>query len=99
MNTIQKIYLVGNPNSGKSSLFNQLTGLDQKVANYPGVTTEKKTGVVLKQDQYFEITDLPGCYSLYPNSIDEKVRSDLPPLKEMFSMILTTWSMVSSAVF
>jgi ferrous iron transport protein B len=76
LNTIQKIYLVGNPNSGKSSLFNQLTGLEQKVANYPGVTTEKKTGVVLKQDQYFEITDLPGCYSLYPNSIDEKVVSE-----------------------
>ena len=70
---IRKIFLIGNPNSGKSSLFNQLTGLNQKIANYPGVTTERKTGLFNLDKQEYEIIDLPGCYSLYPNSIDEKV--------------------------
>jgi small GTP-binding protein len=73
---IKKILLIGNPNSGKSSLFNQLTGIFQKVANYPGVTTEKKSGILKTSHQDFEIIDLPGCYSLYPNSIDEKVVID-----------------------
>lgn len=70
---IKKVLLIGNPNSGKSSLFNQLTGIFQKVANYPGVTTEKKSGQLLIENQIYELIDLPGCYSLYPNSIDEKV--------------------------
>jgi ferrous iron transport protein B len=68
-----KILLIGNPNSGKSSLFNCLTGTYQKVANYPGVTTEKKSGQLIAGDASFELIDLPGCYSLYPNSIDERV--------------------------
>jgi ferrous iron transport protein B len=73
---IKKILLIGNPNSGKSSLFNKLTGIFQKIANYPGVTTEKKTGSLKIKNQEYELIDLPGCYSLYPNSIDEKVVID-----------------------
>lgn len=69
----RKILLIGNPNSGKSSLFNHLTGIFQKIANYPGVTTEKKSGTLKLGDIDYEIIDLPGCYSLYPNSIDERV--------------------------
>jgi len=74
--SFKKILLIGNPNSGKSSLFNQLTGIFQKIANYPGVTTEKKSGILKTSQHEFEIIDLPGCYSLYPNSIDEKVVID-----------------------
>jgi len=69
-----KIALVGNPNSGKSSLFNALTGLNQKVGNYPGVTVDKKTGFSkLDEHTTAEIIDLPGTYSLYPKTADEKV--------------------------
>lgn len=68
------IALVGNPNSGKSSLFNTLTGLNQKVGNFPGVTVDKKTGSVLLDDeQPAELIDLPGTYSLYPRRADEWV--------------------------
>jgi ferrous iron transport protein B len=68
------IALVGNPNSGKTSLFNALTGLNQKVGNFPGVTVEKKTGLSKLSDaQTVEIIDLPGTYSLYPKSADERV--------------------------
>lgn len=72
----RKILLIGNPNSGKSSLFNLLTGIYQKIANYPGVTTEKKSGILHVNSKTYELIDLPGCYSLYPNSIDEKVVID-----------------------
>lgn len=71
-----RCFLIGNPNSGKSSLFNQLTGIYQKIANYPGVTTEKKLGSMVLENTDFSILDLPGCYSLYPNSIDERVVID-----------------------
>lgn len=68
------IALVGNPNSGKSSLFNVLTGLNQKVGNFPGVTVDKKTGVsVITDSLTAHIIDLPGTYSLYPKSADEQV--------------------------
>jgi ferrous iron transport protein B len=68
------IALVGNPNSGKSSLFNALTGLNQKVGNFPGVTVDKKTGVSKISDTLsVHILDLPGTYSLYPKSADEQV--------------------------
>lgn len=68
------IALVGNPNSGKSSLFNALTGLNQKVGNFPGVTVDKKTGVSRINDGLTaDIIDLPGTYSLYPKSADEQV--------------------------
>lgn len=73
-----KIALIGNPNSGKSSLFNQLTGLNQKVGNFPGVTVDKKTGISQLTPQHrAQIIDLPGTYSLYPKSLDEKVIIDL----------------------
>ena len=68
------IALVGNPNSGKSSLFNALTGLNQKVGNFPGVTVDKKTGIAKISDSLTaHIIDLPGTYSLYPKSADEQV--------------------------
>ena len=61
------IALVGNPNSGKSSLFNVLTGLNQKVGNFPGVTVDKKVGFCqLSEEVTASIVDLPGTYSLYP---------------------------------
>lgn len=68
------IALVGNPNSGKSSLFNSLTGMNQKVGNFPGVTVDKKTGGSrISEDIIAEIIDLPGTYSLYPRRVDEWV--------------------------
>lgn len=72
-----KIALAGNPNSGKTSLFNELTGLNQKVGNYPGITVDKKTGQFnLTKDGNIirtEVTDLPGAYSLKPRSEDEEI--------------------------
>ena len=69
-----KVALIGNPNTGKTSLFNQLTGLNQKVGNYPGVTVDKKEGVSkLSSTQSAIITDLPGTYSINPTSIDETI--------------------------
>ena len=68
------IALVGNPNSGKSSLFNILTGLRQTVSNFPGVTVDKKLGSIsLADGRKVKIVDLPGLYSMHPNSSDEKV--------------------------
>src|SRR6478735_6408213 len=73
-----KVALVGNPNAGKSSLFNQLTGLNQKVGNFPGVTIDKKTGVSqISKTIDAEIIDLPGIYSLYPKSLDERIVFDI----------------------
>ena len=77
MNGELKIALVGNPNSGKSTLFNVLTGLNQKIGNFPGVTVEKKTGYCKLPDQrQAQITDLPGTYSFYPKSKDERIVLD-----------------------
>jgi len=71
------IALAGNPNAGKSSIFNHLTGLKQKTGNFPGVTVDKKTGSLLLPDgTTATVTDLPGAYSLYPNSMDEMVVAD-----------------------
>ncbi|MBI3520754.1 MAG: ferrous iron transport protein B, partial [Bacteroidetes bacterium] len=67
------IALVGNPNSGKSTLFNSLTGLNQKTGNYAGVTVDKHYGAYKFKGVEYKITDLPGTYSLYPKSIDEEV--------------------------
>ena len=67
------IALVGNPNSGKSTLFNSLTGLTQKTGNYAGVTVEKHEGKFEYKETSFSVTDLPGTYSLFPKSLDEKV--------------------------
>ncbi|HXF49501.1 MAG TPA: ferrous iron transport protein B [Verrucomicrobiae bacterium] len=72
-----RIALVGNPNSGKTTLFNALTGLHQKVANYPGVTVEKKTGLWETGSAVFEVIDLPGSYSLISRSPDEALVRDL----------------------
>ena len=67
------IVLTGNPNSGKSSLFNALTGLKQKVGNFPGVTVDKKVGTLALDDVSADLVDLPGTYSLYPRRADEWV--------------------------
>lgn len=73
-----KIALAGKPNSGKSSLFNQLTGLNQKIGNFPGVTVDKRTGSCQLDDHTLaEIIDLPGTYSLYPRTLDEKVVAEI----------------------
>jgi ferrous iron transport protein B len=72
-----KVALIGNPNAGKSSLFNYLTGLNQKIGNFPGVTVDKKTGVAnLSASIQADIIDLPGTYSIYPRSLDEQVVFD-----------------------
>ena len=69
-----KVALVGNPNTGKSTLFNRLTGLNQKIGNFPGITVDKKTGFMKMLDgKQAEIIDLPGTYSLYPKSSDESI--------------------------
>lgn len=73
-----KVAFVGNPNSGKSSLFNHFTGLNQKIGNFPGVTIEKRVGqAALKDGLVAEIMDLPGIYSLYPRSLDERIVSEI----------------------
>jgi ferrous iron transport protein B len=69
-----RVALVGNPNTGKSTLFNALTGLNQKIGNFPGVTVDKKIGYSpLPDGRRAEIVDLPGTYSLYPKSRDESI--------------------------
>jgi ferrous iron transport protein B len=68
-----KIALLGNPNTGKSSVFNVLTGLRQTIGNFPGVTVEKKSGSIKIKGENHVITDLPGVYSLYPRSKDEEI--------------------------
>lgn len=72
------VALVGNPNAGKSALFNALTGARQKIANYPGVTVERKSGrAALSDGRPVELLDLPGAYSLDPDSLDEAVTRDV----------------------
>ncbi|WP_420606594.1 ferrous iron transporter B [Novosphingopyxis sp.] len=72
------VALAGNPNAGKSALFNALTGARQKIANYPGVTVERKSGrLFLSDGRPVEMVDLPGSYSLKPHSLDEKVTRDV----------------------
>ena len=68
-----KIALLGNPNTGKSSVFNMLTGLRQHVGNFPGVTVDKKVGKIQVDGESHELIDFPGTYSLYPRSKDEEV--------------------------
>ncbi|MDP1562447.1 MAG: FeoB small GTPase domain-containing protein, partial [Pirellulaceae bacterium] len=71
------IVLVGNPNTGKSTLFNALTGQRQLVANYPGVTVAKKSGQFSLEGRTWNVVDLPGVYSLAPRSPDEKITADV----------------------
>ncbi len=70
------IALAGNPNSGKTTIFNNITGTRQKVGNWPGVTVEKKEGLIQKFGYDLKIVDLPGTYSLTPFSIEEIVARD-----------------------
>ena len=67
------VAIIGNPNTGKSTLFNALTGLQARVGNYPGVTVEKKIGRMKGMTEEIELVDLPGTYSLSPRSLDEMV--------------------------
>ncbi|MEI8294073.1 MAG: ferrous iron transport protein B [bacterium] len=71
------VALVGNPNTGKSTLFNRLTGLRQHIANYPGITVEKKSGLLRAGGVDIDLLDLPGCYSLTAISNDERVVMDV----------------------
>ena len=72
------LLLLGNPNTGKSSLFNKLTGLSQKVGNFPGVTVEKKEGVLNFKNNYFaNVIDLPGAYSINSFSPEEEIVSNI----------------------
>ncbi len=72
-----EIALVGNPNTGKSTLFNRLTGVRQRVGNYPGVTVEKKVGTATVNGESMTLIDLPGAYSLAAASLDERVVFDV----------------------
>src|SRR4051812_36404746 len=93
---IRTVALAGNPNAGKTTVFNALTGLRQKVANYPGVTVDKKTGRCRTgAGRWLDIVDLPGTYSLIPSSPDEQVtaeilrglRADTPPPDALVAVI------------
>ena len=70
------VAICGNPNCGKTTIFNAITGLRQKVGNYPGVTVEKKEGLYTSQDFQLHIVDLPGTYSLTAYSLEEVVARD-----------------------
>ncbi|MDG1859347.1 MAG: FeoB small GTPase domain-containing protein, partial [Emcibacteraceae bacterium] len=73
-----RVALIGAPNSGKSSLFNTLTGSHQKVANYPGVTVERRSGSITTEGGHdVKLLDLPGIYSLNDRSLDEKVSREV----------------------
>src|SRR3954453_2442152 len=73
------VALVGNPNCGKTALFNRLTGSRQKVANYPGVTVERKEGVCRDagRGRQYRVLDLPGAYSLAATTLDEAITRDV----------------------
>ena len=73
VNNAVKVALIGNPNTGKSTVFNLLTGLRQKIGNFPGVTVDKKSGVIQIDGVEHELIDIPGVYSIYPSNKEEKV--------------------------
>lgn len=81
-----RIALAGKPNSGKSSLFNRLTGLNQKIGNFPGVTVEKRTGTIALASGPHVLIDLPGTYSLYARTPDERVVAEIfaDPRNELY---------------
>ena len=97
MNAAPLVALVGNPNAGKSALFNALTGARQKVGNYPGVTVERHAGrLSLPDGRPVELLDLPGTYSLDPSSPDEAVTRDVlfgKQQREKLPMRSSWWSM------
>lgn len=76
-NSAINIALVGNPNAGKTSVFNLLTGMNQKVGNFPGVTMDKVSGTFRENGSMANVLDLPGTYSIYPRSMDERVVFDV----------------------
>ena len=76
MKDIYTFSLLGNPNCGKTAVFNVLTGMDQKVSNYPGITVEKKISNVKIGDYNISFEDYPGSYSIQPQSLDEKIVHD-----------------------
>lgn len=86
------VVVLGNPNAGKSTLFNGLTGVKQHVGNYPGVTVEKRNGLISINDEQYELVDLPGTYSLAPNSPEEmlavKILLGKPPAEKKPDVIL-----------
>ncbi len=92
---VYTVALIGNPNTGKSTLFTGLVGIRQHVGNYPGVTVEKKTGRLQFAGRQFELIDLPGLYSLAPRSRDEMVavdlllgrREDTPPVDAVLCIV------------
>lgn len=96
--SLRSIALLGNPNTGKTSLFNKLTGMTQKVGNYPGVTVERKVGKMTIDKECFEVNDLPGTYSLNPSSQDERVVLDFvqKELKEQSTELLIYVAEVSN---
>jgi ferrous iron transport protein B len=90
---LRRIALVGNPNCGKTTLFNRLTGLNQRVGNYPGITVDKRAGkFTLANQEVVELIDLPGAYSLSSNSLDEQVVQDilLNPSNESYPDLILT---------
>lgn len=76
------IALAGNPNCGKTTLFNELTGLNQKTGNWPGVTVDRKTGAFAHEDLEIELVDLPGVYSMTASSVDEEIAREYILSKE-----------------
>src|SRR4026208_1396698 len=93
--TVRNVALTGNPNCGKTTLFNALTGLRAKVGNYAGVTVERKEGPLLgtSRENPVMVLDLPGTYSLSPQSLDEQIARDilfhrLPEVPPLESMVL-----------
>ena len=105
--TLRTAALVGNPNAGKSALFNALTGARQKIANYPGVTVERKAGrLVLPTGEVIELTDLPGSYGLNATSPDEEVTrkvilGELPgePAPQVLVVVLDASNLEQHLVF
>ena len=75
-NNIITVGLIGNPNTGKTSLLNCLTGVNLHVGNWPGKTVEKKQGIINYKDRQIRIVDLPGTYSISPYSKEEKIARD-----------------------
>ena len=97
------IGVVGNPNCGKTTLFNALTGTKQRVGNWPGVTVDRKSGEYTFAEKKIEVVDLPGIYSLSATSVDEEVARDyiLSGEADLFSTLWThpTWNAICTLPF